>query len=1235
MHLLAAQAGLVSDGSEPVDPGQDPAEVLFLSAADTEICCLSAANTRLDSSHDFLRLTQLSWLSHPFSVDRYIDRTALGSRLVIVRALGGMSYWQYCLEQMSSRLPGAGIRFAALPGDNRYDPELREISTLDDRDWNAIFDYCRHGGLVNSQNLLRYCRYLVHGETRPCVSEPTPHADTYRVRTKTEAPDSPLCGIVFYRALVHGGNLEPVDALCKALEARNIRPEAVYVTSLKDPHSADAVRRVFNDRHPDVIVNMTCFSVSKPCSSNADWQPTVLSSFGCPVLQVALAANDLESWQNSQLGLVARDLAMNVALTEHDGNVFTRAIGFKSQPETDPLTQMPISIHRPVPDRVEYVAELVARWIRLQRSQVHDRRVALLLANYPNRDGRIANGVGLDTPASVAEVIGQLGSWGYDIGKAPVSADRLMRDILSGPTNTLSGREQLHDGAWLPMSEYMRAYDQLPACLRQSIEGRWGQPGDDPFCLEDRFQLAMTVHGNLAIGVQPARGYNIDPVDTYHSPDLVPPHNYLAFYFWLTGSFKTHAVIHMGKHGNLEWLPGKAHGLSAGCCPEAALGPLPNIYPFIVNDPGEGSQAKRRLHSVIIDHLTPPMARAESHGNYRELEILLDELYEAAGLDSRRVELLQDRILKTMSSSSLDEDIGIVSEDDDPTRLKKLDAYLCEIKESQIRDGLHIFGQSPVEGLETSLIVSMLRVPRGDGQAEKASILRAIASDLHMGTTFDPLDCDMSREWQHDRPEELQHLTRDRWRTSGDTVERLELLAEKLVAGLALPPGPASKAVLEYANSVLRPALSSCGPEEMNNLRIALEGRFVPPGSSGAPTRGRLDVLPTGRNFHSLDSRSLPRRTAWELGFKSASMLVDRYLQDHGEWPTVMAVTAWGTANMRTGGDDIAQALALIGVMPQWDDTSGRVVGYEIMPAEVLGRPRVDVTLRVSGLFRDAFPAQMDLFASASRSVMELDEPPDQNPARAAWLKDSPSMGAEAAAFRVFGSMPGAYGAGLQALIDEGIWDERSDFARSYIEWGHYAYGSGADGQAERKAFSTRLARVEAVVQNQDNREHDILDSDDYYQFEGGMAAAVEFLRGERPSMYHNDHSRPERPVIRTLQSEIGRVVRARATNPKWICGVRRHGYKGAFEMAATVDYLFAFAATTGLARSHHFDLVYDAYIADDENRDFMDRNNPDALNEMALRFLEAINRGLWHPRSNSCRDQLNEITGAGGKSTG
>ncbi|HCL63890.1 MAG TPA: cobaltochelatase subunit CobN [Rhizobium sp.] len=1247
MHLLLAQKGSISDGEEAIDLGQSPGEILFLSAADTELAAVAAACGASDRKHSW-RLASLMALKHPMSVDTYVERTGRHARFIIVRALGGASYFQYALEALSSMARRSGALIAVLPGDDKPDEGLSSFSNIGAADLSALWAYLIEGGEKNAVNFVAYASALLSGSEKPEPAAPLLKAGIWWPargvigfgewkEASQIAPHAGRGGVVaicFYRALVQSGETKPVEALVDALAAEGMRALPVFVSSLKDPVSTGTLAAIFADAPPDVVINTTGFAVSAP---GAERQATVLDAGGAVVLQAIFSSSGRQAWEASSQGLSARDLTMNVALPEVDGRVLSRAVSFKSAARFDESVQTNIVAHEPEPGRAAFVAKLAANWARLRRTAAPGRKVALIMANYPNRDGRLGNGVGLDTPAGTIEALRAMAQAGYVTGDLPEDGDALMTHLMAGPTNAATDGREIRET--LSLKQYMSFFVSLPRKVQEEVTDRWGSPENDPFYLEGRFALPLSRFGNVMVGIQPARGYNIDPKESYHSPDLVPPHGYFAFYAYLRQQFDAHAVIHMGKHGNLEWLPGKALALSESCYPEAVFGPLPHLYPFIVNDPGEGTQAKRRTSAVIIDHLTPPLTRAESYGPLKDLEALVDEYYEAAGGDPRRLRLLKKQILELIADIGLDQDAGIAKGESEDKALEKLDAYLCDLKEMQIRDGLHIFGLAPEGRLLTDLTVALVRVPRGLGEGGDRSLQRAIAADA--GLPFDPLDCIMSDPCTGPQPAVLADLTDAPWRTKGDTVERIEILAARLVDGTASCPADwrQTRAVLDEIETRLKPSIIRSGPAEIEGLLTGLSGRFVPPGPSGAPTRGRPDVLPTGRNFYSVDSRAVPTPAAYELGRKSAELLIARYAQDHGEWPVSLGITAWGTSNMRTGGDDIAQALALIGVKPLWDMASRRVTGFEILPPAVLNRPRVDVTLRISGFFRDAFPEQIALFDRAIRAVGALDEDDADNPLAARMRIETARLisegfeekaAARRAGYRVFGSKPGAYGAGLQALIDEKGWDSRADLAEAYLVWGGYAYGAGEEGRAERGLFEERLKTVQAVVQNQDNREHDLLDSDDYYQFEGGMTAAIEHVSGKRPSVYHNDHSRPERPVVRSLEDEIGRVVRARVVNPKWIDGVMRHGYKGAFEIAATVDYMFAFSATTGAVRDHHFEAVYQAFVMDERVRDFMAEKNPAALEEMSARLIEAIDRRLWTPKSNSAMFDLSRLARGG-----
>lgn len=1221
MHLLAVQPGTVLDGEEAVDLGQTPGDIVVLSSADSDLACLAQAAGDLPASAGKVRLANLLRLKHPMSVDLYVEQVVSQARLVCVRLLGGRAYWPYGLEEIARVCRARGALFIALL-DDLDEGEGALLSVCPAEAHGRALAYFRQGGVANARNFLLYAASLI-GRDAGAWAEPAPLldaglywpgervADLAGLKARW-SPDRPTAALVFYRALVAAGATQAVDVHIAALEERGFNVAPIFVQSLKNDFAARLIAEIFQAARPDVVLNATAFAVSTP---GAERRPSPLELADAPVLQLVFAATDRAAWEASLRGLGARDLAMNVALPEVDGRLLAGVTAFKAAQRFDANTECDVVAHAPAAERIAFAADMAWGWADLRRTAAAERRVALVVANYPNRDSRLGNGVGLDTPASVATILEALGLAGYAVDGAPAGSAELMALLKAGVTNA---RRRGETAAVLPLADYLAVLAALPGQAREAMTARWGAPETDPMFDGGAggFRLPLHRFGNVTVGVQPARGYNIDPLSTYHDPDLVPPHGYLAFYAWLRRTFGAQAIVHVGKHGNLEWLPGKAIALSDACFPQAIAGAVPQLYPFIVNDPGEGAQAKRRIGAVILDHLTPPLTRAESYGPLKALEALVDEYYEAAGLDPRRLEPLRHEILALAANQGLDVDLGMDLADPDQA-LSALDNYLCELKELQIRDGLHVFGRTPEGRLRDDLLLALARTPRGDGQ----SLLRALADDLAL--SFDPLDSRLGDAWTGPRPG-LLAAPDDPWRTVGDTVERLELFAGRLIGGAPVPAGFARTAkVMTEVRDDLAVRVDRCGAAEIAALLAGLDGRFVLPGPSGAPTRGRPDVLPTGRNFYAIDSRSAPTPVAWRLGWASAQLLVEDHLQRVGDYPKAIALSAWGTANMRTGGDDIAQALALMGARPTWEAATGRVTGFEILPLAVLGRPRVDVTLRVSGFFRDAFPAQIDLVDSAARAVMALDEDAADNPAAARFRAEgaTPQAGA-----RVFGSKPGAYGAGLQAMFDEKLWRDRADLAEAFLVWGGYAYGAGSEGEAARPLLERRLGLVDAVVHNQDNREHDLLDSDDYYQFEGGLAATVAELKGAAPVVYHNDHSRPEKPVVRTLEDEIARVVRARLVNPKWIAGVMRHGYKGAFEIAASIDYLFAFAATTGAVRDHHFDLAYDAFVADPEVAEFMRRANPDAQREMADRLMEAVDRGLWRPRSNSAADTLRRL---------
>ncbi|MFK9095957.1 cobaltochelatase subunit CobN [Pseudomonas guariconensis] len=1244
MHLLRTQPGGFVPDDSIADLGQTPADLVILCSGDSHLALLADTAEQLPEDFPSLRLANPMQVQNHASVDLYIDQVLRHAKVILLSLHGGVGYWRYGVEQLVE-LSARGVQLILVPGDDRPDPELTQLGTVTGDQAERLWHYLRQGGKANAANLFNCLASLWLGRDYAWEEpQPLPRTTVYHPAKPSAVlqdwycewqPDWPVAPILFYRSHLQAANTGFIDTFCQRLQAAELNPLPIAVASLKEAACLDQVETWLDEVEAEVVLNTTGFALSSPEQPNL--RPLRRD---IPVLQAICAQDNQPAWESNEQGLGARDLAMHIVLPELDGRIITRPVSFKDLAWRSERSQSDVVCYRAHAERMDFVAELARRWVELARLPNAQKRVALVLANYPTRDGRIGNGVGLDTPGAALNILRALQGQGYPVQGLPDSGTALIHQLLGGVTNDLDHLDQRPCAHSLSLADYQQAFAALPEANQRAVLERWGAPEQDPMFRSGRMMIAGLRYGLTFVGIQPARGYQLDPSAVYHDPDLVPPHGYLAFHFWLRNGFAADAVVHVGKHGNLEWLPGKGVGLSAQCWPDALLGPLPNIYPFIVNDPGEGAQAKRRTQAVIIDHLMPPLTRAETYGPLRHLERLADEYYEAQLLDPRRARELQRDILELVKANHIDRELQLEGQlDDAAIWLPRLDTYLCDLKESQIRDGLHVFGQSPEGRLRSDTLLALLRVERGDGKGANASLIRVLAKALALG--FDPLDCEFGQPWQGPRPAVLQALDTAPWRNQGDTRERLEHLAldliERALAGrLALPEEAAWQpvsTVLQALVDTIAPSLDACGAAETDGLLAALAGRFVPAGPSGAPSRGRLDVLPTGRNFYTVDVRNLPTTTAWRLGFASANLILERHLQDHGDHLRQLGLSVWGTATMRTGGDDIAQAMALMGVRPVWATGSQRVDDFEILPLSLLDRPRVDVTLRVSGFFRDAFGNLIRLFDAAVQAVAALDEPDDLNPLaarvraeREALLADGvdAEQAARQAGWRVFGAKPGSYGAGVQNAIDGRLWQTRGDLAEVYLNHGGYAYGGSDEGTPARAAFARRLGQVQAVLQNQDNHEHDLLDSNDYYQFQGGMLAAAETLAGTARASYHGDHSQTDRPRIRTLKEELNRVIRARALNPKWIEGAKRHGYKGAFELAATVDNLFAFDATTHLIDDHHYQSLADAYVLDPATRDFLQQHNPEALRDLTERLLEAQQRGLW-ASPGSYREALEE----------
>ncbi|MGW3244855.1 cobaltochelatase subunit CobN [Streptomyces sp. NPDC001070] len=1145
-----------------------------------------------------------------------------GTDLVVVRLLGGRRAWDDGLDALL-----AGPRpVIVLTGEQAPDAQLMELSTVPVGIAAEAHAYLAHGGPANLEQLARFLSDTVlltgHG------FDPPASAPSWGRLERAEAvTDGPRVAVLYYRAHHMSGNTAFVEALCSAIERAGARALPLYVASLRapGPELLDALRGV-----DAVVTTVLAAGGTRPADASAGgdeeaWDAGALAGLDVPVLQALCLTSSREVWAENDEGLSPMDAATQVAVPEFDGRLITVPFSFKEIDEDG------LPGYVPDPERAARVAGIAVRHARLRHIPPAGRRLALVLSAYPTKHSRIGNAVGLDTPASAVALLRRLRDEGYDFGPGEEipglssgDGDELIRALIDagGHDQDWLTEEQLAaNPVRIPAADYRRWFAALPAELRDAVTEHWGPPPGSMFVDTSRnpegdIVLAALRRGNLLILIQPPRGFGENPIAIYHDPDLPPSHHYLAAYRWIgapaeDGGFGADAVIHLGKHGNLEWLPGKNAALSAACGPDAALGDLPLIYPFLVNDPGEGTQAKRRAHATLVDHLVPPMARADSYGDIARLEQLLDEHASIASMDPAKLPAVRAQIWTLIQAARLDHDLGLEDRPHDAEFddfLLHVDGWLCEIKDAQIRDGLHVLGQAPAGAERVNLVLAILRARQiWGGTAALPGLRESLGLDESKATRLTA-----------DAAEEQARALVQAMEDAGWDPAAVTEVAKGLPEDVAR--------VLDFAARQVVPRLART-VDETEAVVHALNGGFVPAGPSGSPLRGLVNVLPTGRNFYSVDPKAVPSRLAWETGQALADSLLARYREDNGgAWPRSVGLSLWGTSAMRTAGDDVAEALALLGVRPVWDDASRRVTGVEAVPAQELGRPRVDVTLRISGFFRDAFPHVVGLLDDAVRLAAGLDEPDEVNFVRAHTRADLAAHGDERrATTRIFGSRPGTYGAGLLQLIDSRDWRSDADLAEVYTVWGGYAYGRGLEGRPARQEMETAYRRIAVAAKNTDTREHDIADSDDYYQYHGGMVATVRALTGRSPEAYIGDSTRPESVRTRSLVEETSRVFRARVVNPRWIQAMRRHGYKGAFELAATVDYLFGYDATTGVVADWMYDRLARTYVLDPENRAFLQEANPWALHGMAERLLEAESRGMWAEPDPEVVEQLRQ----------
>ena len=1268
--------------------------ILFFTHADTDVLAVASIADSLDPQLPPVRVYNVGGLRDEPEARAFFETSVPGASIVLVKLHGGVRSLPGFADLVRITAE-AGAWLVAMPGTDDLDPELTAYSTAGVPVSHEAKAYFQLGGLENYRQCLNFLsdHLLATGigytapaeQPRSGIYHPRVPDGTFACWHAQADPTTPTVGVTFYRSYWLSGDTAFVDTLVEVGDELGVNLLPVFAYSLKDGDATrlpDALRYFVDaDNRPlvDVVINTMSFAMGSSTPEERDedqWAVDALVALDVPQLQAVNASVSSAEWAASEAGLSPLDVAMNVAIPELDGRIIGVPLSFKeAQPST--LEGSPVVRHVALRDRATRTLGQALRLAVLRRKPNATKRLAFVLTNHNAKAARIANAVGLDSPASLVHLLRALQAAGYDVGDSlPPDGDTLMADLVERghyDRDLLTDAQLESAVAQVPPATYAAWFAELPAARSAEMRAQWGPPPGVYYTSADgSLALAGLRFGNVFVAVQPPRGYGMDKTAIMHKPDLAPTYPYHALYRWLAvptteGGFGADATVHLGKHGSLEWLPGKGVGLSAECYPDLFLGDLPLIYPFIVDDPGEGAAAKRRAHAVIVDHLPPPMTLAETYGDLEQLERLVDEYYLLEKTDPDRLPLLQQQIRTLLDQANLEGEIEALLREhaeesgvalmDDPlsvTHLSGADfadvvedihAYMHELGMAPIREGLHVLGQAPQGDSLVDTVQMLVRLRNGNAPSLRDSVGAAYGFDVRAAlkqpgarrATVAALanDAELGIEANADAIEAVQSLARSllqRLQIGGYDARTIDAALAEVLRGATHPDGlHDARGALGFVCGRLVPALRRTD-EEVQHVLAALDGRYVPPGPSGAPTRGMAHVLPSGRNFYSVDPRSVPSSTAWIVGTDLARGVVERYMREEGAVPESVGISIWGTAAMRTSGDDIAQVLALLGVRPVWQLESRRVMGIEVIPLDELDRPRIDVVCRISGFFRDAFPHTIALLDDAFQRVASLDEPLDRNFLRAHRQTAADRLrleGMEAgeawqrAGYRIFGSKPGTYGAGILQLVDEQAWRGDADLAQAYVNWGGYAYTRQEFGVDARESFRRALAQVSVAVKNQDNREHDIFDSDDYFQFHGGMIATIRNLTGRAPRAYFGDTQDPDRPRVRTLKDEANRVFRSRVVNPKWLAAIRNHGYKGGLEVAATVHYLFGYDATAQVVDDWQYEQVARSYVLDPDMQAFFARSNPWAMKDVAERLLEAIQRGMWAAPDDDMREAL------------
>lgn len=1222
-------------------------QILFITNMETQQVCLDKALQqalqRADSSFQGRVILLTSDAEFTAELKQAINQSA-----VIIFPWMGTGLSTKFLTETSSYLLAQHKRHIFLMTGNPDDIMDGELAETEIK---KIRSYYKYSGLENWINLWLWLaeKFLQLPSGKAAAPQPMPWDGIYHPRSKKIYQDiaeykrdfcqqgKPTIGVVFFRNDWLWGETTFADAIVAEIEKQDCNAVCFFSNSSADAESGcggfkEALAKYIvndGDASADVFINTIKFSLF----STGSCKLNDLQRMNLTILQAYTLYRSYQEWYENFDGMSAVEVAYSVSLPEFDGIIHSCPVTTVERNENNE------QVVRSIDERINMLVRKAKKLALLRIKPNSEKRIAIVFHNHPSTNSNIGSCSAIDSIESIRLLLIDLQQAGYVVDHIPPDRQSFIDELIAGATNDrdyMSEKQIENADAKLLESAYCKYYASLPQKVQEHLCRDWGEAPGEVFHYDDFLLIPGSVNGNTFITMQPPRGFGEDPDKIYHSPDCTPTHHYLGFYHWLRDIWGADAMMHIGTHGSLEWLPGKGVAMSNECYPDICTGDVPNVYPYWVVDTGEGIQAKRRSAACLISYLSAPLSISGVYDELAELEKALEEYVHFKSDRDADLSEPMAQIREKAAAADLNDEVREEDAADFDDYVSHLHTYLTDLKNMQMMTGLHIMGNPPVGEKLTEYLYALVRLENTDMPSLPKTLAQAYGYDYYelidQSSKLMPdgiLSYGMLLDKINGQCLEIISLLQN----NNFVVDEAKLRALSCVSCWGEAVQNDIVKIAGFICTKLYTSLQHTTWERSNCIR-ALQAEYINPSAGGAPTSGGADILPTGRNFYGVDPQLLPTPIAWKIGSQMAEDVINKFVSEEGRYPESVGILLWATYNMRSNGQCMAEFMRLIGVRPVWQKGSQKVIDVEVIPLDELKRPRVDVTGRISSLFRDTLPGAVCWLDKAVQMVAELDESFEDNFVRKHVVEESKRLESEGAdkeqawrqaSYRIFGDPPGCHGAGVSALLAARNWDNLGDIADVYVRWGGHVYGNGEKGNYRPDLFTSRMEKLEVTVSNIDNRETNLLNSDDYNAYRGGMIAAVRNFSGKMPKNYCSDSSDRQHVVIRTLDEEVKRLFRGEAINPKYIEGMKEFGYKGAGDLATYVDNCFQWDATSAVMEDWMYEKFAAKYALDEKMQEWFNKVNPWALRRIAEVLLEAEQRGLWQAKEGT-KQSLQEL---------